>query len=84
MSKLYEWLSIFFAGIIAGIILYVKTLDKPDTVVINKIGKQKVKNGSGDNNATFEDTQYTQDDFTKEVKHPKRKKFFNKIFKKKK
>ena len=40
MKKLYEILSIFFLGIIAGISFYIKFLDKPET----QVNIKKIKN----------------------------------------
>ncbi|HLO60965.1 MAG TPA: hypothetical protein VK179_19595 [Bacteroidales bacterium] len=44
-SKIWQWLTFFFAGIVAGIAVYVKFLDKPEnTVTIEKV---KNKNAVG-------------------------------------
>lgn len=39
-EKLWQWLTIFLSGVIAGIVFYIKVLDKPE----NEIFIKRIKN----------------------------------------
>lgn len=46
MKKVYEYLTIFFLGIIAGFIVFFKFLQKPGESIHIEIGKIKYKNNN--------------------------------------
>lgn len=48
LSKIWEWLSLFFLGIIAGIVIFIKFLDQPESE--NTINIKKIKNKDSDGN----------------------------------
>jgi hypothetical protein len=79
-EKLWQWLSIFFAGIIAGIVIFIKFLDTPENQIT--IGKIKNKNVKG--TASIDVNVKQQQDNTKsntDIKQKKNK--FLGIFKRK-
>lgn len=49
-QKIWNYLTIFFLGIIAGIIVFIKFLDSPE--VQNEIIIKKMKNKNSDGNTT--------------------------------
>jgi len=63
MKKIWEWLTIFFIGVIGGITFFVKFLDAPETAVTIK----KIKNKNLENSDV-------QQDLDIEVKNTKIKK----------
>jgi hypothetical protein len=46
LSKIWEWLCWFFMGIVAGIFIFVKFLDKPE----NQVNIEKIKNKNSNGN----------------------------------
>ena len=90
MAKIYEWLTWLLGGVILGLLTF-EVMRKPETVINNKIGKQKVKNGNGNNEAnnkyTLRDddgTQYTELENDKYFVKKKKKRFLNFLRRKKK
>lgn len=79
LTKIWEWLSIFFLGIIAGIIVFIKFLDTPETV--NEIIIKKIKNKDADNNVIDLEVEIQDNDTNNNIK--KKKKIRN-IFKRNK
>lgn len=55
VTKIWEWLTLFFAGIIVGIIVFIKFLDtKENEINIKKI-KNKKTSGTNEVNITLQD-----------------------------
>lgn len=79
LSKIWEWLSIFFLGIIAGIVIFVKFLDSPET--INEIAIKKIKTKNSDGNTLDVNLQIDDKDTENNVKNKKKFKIKN-LFKK--
>lgn len=53
-SKIWEWLCLVFFGMIAGIVIFIKFLDKPEyEVIIKKIKNKKISGGTIDNNVVI-------------------------------
>ena len=72
-QKIYEVITFFLLGVIAGIFLYVKMLDEEEYKVVI----EKIKNKNGE--LIINTNQPQQEEEKKEIKN----KFFKKIFKKK-
>jgi len=63
VSKIWEWLTLFFAGIIAGIWIFIKFLDTPENQI--HIDKVKQKNSSGSITVDVQQEQQNRDEIIK-------------------
>lgn len=78
LSKIWEWLAIFFLGIISGIIVFIKFLDQPENVYQNEIKVRKIKNKNSDGNATSIDLNVDDNNDKNKEKRFRLKNLFNK------
>jgi len=79
LSKIWEWLSLFLLGVVAGIVIFIKFLDNPDTV--NQIEIKKIKNKDSDGNTNVIELQIDDRDTENHVKTKKKFRIKN-LFKK--
>lgn len=75
LQKIWNYLTIFFLGIIAGIIVFIKFLDTPE--VQNEITIKKIKNKNSDGNRLDMDMIIESDNENRKEKKRNRIKIFN-------